>query len=113
MSTAEERSTLKDSLQTDMSSNKKTTHQFSIHDSHLEDLENRLRQNNVRIVGLPERVEGDTPVEFIEKWLTSTLEAEHFTPVFSLEWAHRVPARPLPSGGAPRTLILEIMNYKD
>lgn len=60
------------------SDNKKNT-QLSSHESRLEDLENRLRRNNVRLVGLPEWVEGNTPVEFIEKWLLATMGAEHFS----------------------------------
>lgn len=115
ISAAEERiSTLEDSLHPVMKSNKKITQQLSIHDSRLEDIENLLCRNNVRIVGLPERAEGNIPVKFIEKWLISTLGAEHFTSLFFLvEWAHRVPVRSLPSGGAPRTFIQKMLNYKD
>lgn len=80
MSWTEERiSTLEDSLQTVMKSDNKKNTQLSSHESRLEDLENRLRRNNVRLVGLPEWVEGNTPVEFIEKWLLATMGAEHFS----------------------------------
>lgn len=38
-----------------------------------EDLENRGRRKNIRIVGLPEGVEGDNPTRFFESWLPKTL----------------------------------------
>lgn len=75
-------SSLEDSLHLVLKSNKNVTQKLAIHDSRLEDLENRLRRNSVRIVGFPERVEGNAPVEFIEKWLKSTVGAEHFTSFF-------------------------------
>ena len=34
------------------------------------DTESRLRRNNVRILGLPERAEGENPIKFAEKLLT-------------------------------------------
>lgn len=42
----------------------------------MEDMENRLRRNNVRILGLPERCEGYNPVGFMEKWLMETFGKE-------------------------------------
>lgn len=36
------------------------------HATRLDDLENRLRRNNVRTLGIPERAEGKNPVTFIE-----------------------------------------------
>lgn len=39
------------------------------HENRTDDIENRLWQNNVRTVGLPEKVEGRDPTEFIENWL--------------------------------------------
>lgn len=33
-----------------------------------EDLEDRLRRNNILIGGLSERVEGKNPTEFVESW---------------------------------------------
>lgn len=51
MSVAEERiSTLEDSLHPVLKANKKVTQQLTMHDSHLEGMENCLCRNNVRIV---------------------------------------------------------------
>lgn len=47
-----------------------------------DDLENRGWRKNIRIVGLPEEVEGDDPTLFFETWL----------PEMKLERAHRSPA---------------------
>lgn len=38
-----------------------------------EDTENRLGQNNIRIVGLPENTEGRNPTVFVERWLVEGL----------------------------------------
>lgn len=40
---------------------------------HVDDLENRGRRKNIRIVGLPENAEGDRPVNFFESWLPNSL----------------------------------------
>lgn len=64
----------------------------SAHAAKLEDMENRLRRNNIRAVGIPERAEGKNPVAFIEHWLTETFGREPFSQMFSVERAHRVPA---------------------
>lgn len=38
-----------------------------------DDLENRSRQNNFRIIGLPENIEGQHPTTFIDTLLRETL----------------------------------------
>uniref|UniRef100_A0A803KDP9 L1 transposable element RRM domain-containing protein n=1 Tax=Xenopus tropicalis TaxID=8364 RepID=A0A803KDP9_XENTR len=78
-----------------------------------EDLENRLRRNNVRIVGLPEKVEGQNPETFIENWLKQTLGNDTFSTMFVVERAHRVPTRPHPPGAPPRPFLLRMLNYRD
>uniref|UniRef100_A0A8C6LL39 Uncharacterized protein n=1 Tax=Nothobranchius furzeri TaxID=105023 RepID=A0A8C6LL39_NOTFU len=35
----------------------------------LEDLENRSRRSNLRLVNVPEKIEGNDAVAFLEKWL--------------------------------------------
>lgn len=64
-----------------------------------DDLENRLRRNNVRILGLPERAEGNDPCAFMETWLKTTLPDAQISTVFAIERAHRVPARSPPPDG--------------
>lgn len=72
-----------------------------------------MRRNNVRAIGIPERVEGKNPVAFIESWLLTIFGKESFTPMFSVERAHRVPMSPLPPGYPPRTFLFKMLNYKD
>ena len=79
----------------------------------MDDLENRLRRNNLRLVGLPERVEGSDPVAFLESWFTQEFGNDCLSPCFVLERAHRVPGRPLPAGGPPHTMIMHLLNYRD
>lgn len=46
----------------------------SSHAARMEDMENRLRRNNVRAVGMPEETEGKNPIAFIEWGLWRLLE---------------------------------------
>lgn len=54
-----------------------------------DDIVNRLRPNDFRIVGLPEKTEGRDPTEFVENWLLEVFEREVFTSPYLVEWAHR------------------------
>ena len=78
-----------------------------------EDIENRLRRSNIRIVGLPEKAEGRDPTAFVEAWLQEVFGKDVFTPFYSVERAHRVPPRPLPPGNPPRTMLAKLLNFKD
>lgn len=44
-----------------------------------DDLENRSRRNNIRITGLPEKVEGSHPTAFMEVFLAETFGVEAFS----------------------------------
>lgn len=35
----------------------------------MDDMENRLRRKNLRVVGLPKQCEGSNPTEYMEDWL--------------------------------------------
>lgn len=87
--------------------------QVKILQARAEDAENRSRRNNVRILGLPERVEGSTPEQFVEQLMKEVLAPIVFSPSFVVERAHRVPTRPLPPGAPPRPFILKLLNYRD
>lgn len=79
----------------------------------LDEMENRLCRDNVRLVGLPEKSEGPNPIEFLEKWFIELFGRENFSQQFSIERAHRVPFKPPPSGGYPRPMLMKFLNYKD
>lgn len=78
-----------------------------------DDLENRLRRNNVRLVGVPEKVEGQNPTAYFESWLLNTIGKDNLTPIFAVERAHRVPTRPLPPGAPPRPVLVKVLHYRD
>lgn len=47
----------------------------------VDNIENRLRRNNVRILGFPEKVVSWDPTAFVERWLLELLGKEAFTPL--------------------------------
>lgn len=59
-------------------------------------MENRLRRCNLRLIGLPEGAEGKDPATFLEQLLVTTYGRETFSPMFAVERAHLMPARPPP-----------------
>lgn len=78
-----------------------------------DDLENRSRRNNVRLIGVPEKIEGANPSEYFESWLRNTFEKGTLTPLFAVERAHRVPLRPLPPGAPPRPVLVKLLHFRD
>lgn len=68
-----------------------------------EDAENRARRYNIRVTGLPEKIEGTNMLGYLETWLRTEVADDGLSTFFTLERAHRVPARaPLP-GRPPET----------
>lgn len=66
--------------------------------SKTEDLENRSRRQNLRIVGLPEGVEGGSPLDFVSQLLHNVIGEDIFPKPPELDRAHRTPA-PKPAQG--------------
>lgn len=79
----------------------------------MEGMENRQRRNNVRILGLPEQEEGQSPVIFFEKWLLDIFGVEGFSKTFAIERAHRITSRAPSAGGRPRPIIIRLLNCQD
>lgn len=78
-----------------------------------DDLENRLRRNNIHILGLTEKTEGQNPCEFIKKWLRDTHPTAQFSSAFAIEQAHRVPARSPPPGAPLCPFLARFLSSKD
>lgn len=78
-----------------------------------DDMENRSRRCNLRLIGPPEGAEGKDPTTFLEQLLINTYGREAFSPMLVVERAHRMPARSPPQGAPPRTFIAKLLNYKD
>ena len=68
------------------------------------DLEGRSRRQNIKIVGLPEKIEMGSPTTFVSDWLPKLLGAEHFPRGVKVDRAHRIGA---PSN-RPRIMIARI-----
>lgn len=79
----------------------------------VDDLENRSRRNNIRLVGVPEKSEGRDPVAFFEAWLTDLVGRDCLSTHFSIERAHRVPMRAPPPGAPPRPILLKLLHFRD
>lgn len=92
---------------------KYNVHLTAQHAARLDDIENRLRRNNVHDIGIPERAECKNPVAFIEQWLLSVFGKDSFSHMFTVQRAHRVPAHPLPPGNSLRFFLFKLLNHKD
>lgn len=67
----------------------KAEKQISFWSQKAEDLENRLRRNNLRIAGLSERTEGQNPEDFVEAWLKTTFLETKFSSAVGMTSAHQ------------------------
>ena len=74
-----------------------------------DDLENRSRRSNIRILNLPEQAEGQDTVGFLEKFIPHILGNDNFTSPVTLERAHRIGKK----SDRPRPLIAKFLNFRD
>lgn len=99
-----------ESLQATMADLQKKVSQMS---EHIDDLENRGRRCNLRLVGLQEGAEGSDPVHFFERWLPDYLKIATKAGRIKLDRAHRSLA-PLPGPKQrPRPVIIKFHNFTD
>lgn len=74
----------------------------------------RCHQANLRIVNMPEKMEGDDAVAFLEKWLPEALGPATFPMPTIMERAHRLPAwMQFNRSTRPRVLIVKFLNFQD
>uniref|UniRef100_H2ZT69 L1 transposable element RRM domain-containing protein n=1 Tax=Latimeria chalumnae TaxID=7897 RepID=H2ZT69_LATCH len=75
----------------------------------IDNLENRSRKNNVRIIGFPEGVEEGNPMNFLQKVLPGLLDLEG--KILEMERAHwALGPHPAP-GQSTRALIVKLLRY--
>lgn len=79
----------------------------------VDDLENRGRRKNLRIVGLPEKAEGSTPLpqflrEMIPKWLDLSFDFR-----LEIERAHRSLAPAPGVNDPPRSVLVRFLRFAD
>ncbi len=75
----------------------------------IQDLEDRGRRSNLRMVGLPEKAEGSDTCAFLEDWLPKVL-TDCFSTIPTIERAHRVGQI---NANRPRPIVMKFLNYKD
>ena len=79
----------------------------------MDDMENRSRRDNIRVLNLKESNEGKNPIHFFEDWLPSVLGLEATPGVKSrikIDRAHRSLG---PRGVRPRPVIIKLHNSRD
>uniref|UniRef100_H3AQT9 L1 transposable element RRM domain-containing protein n=1 Tax=Latimeria chalumnae TaxID=7897 RepID=H3AQT9_LATCH len=79
----------------------------------MDDLENRSRRCNLRLVGLPEGEEGRDPVSFLESWLPSLLNLPELTSKLEVERAHQAFPPRIRNIDKPRMLLFKLLSYRD
>lgn len=80
---------------------------------HIDDLENRGRRKNIRILGLREEVEGANAVTFLESWIPEFLGLHTKSGRIKIERAHRTLAPKPGAKDRPRALVVRFHNYGD
>ncbi|KAK7117362.1 hypothetical protein R3I94_013542 [Phoxinus phoxinus] len=79
----------------------------------LVDLEGRSRRNNIRIVGLPENIEGAHPTAFFSQVLVEVIGDQILSSTPELDRAHRTLApKPGPNGKA-RPVIIRFLKFQE
>lgn len=76
------------------------------------DLEGRSRRQNVRIIGLPESIEGPRPTKFFSKLLADVFGTDVLASPPELDRAHRSLAPKPAPGGKPRPVILRFHRFQ-
>lgn len=79
----------------------------------MDDMENRSRRDNIRILNLEEGTEGKRPIQFFESWLPTVLGLEGSPGTKSrikIDRAHRSLG---PRGARPRPVIIKLHNSRD
>ncbi len=76
------------------------------------DLEGRSRWQNVRIMGLPESIEGPRPTIFFSQFLVEVFGHQILSSPPELDRAHRIPAPKPASGQRPHPVILRFHRYQ-
>lgn len=76
-----------------------------------DDMENRLRRNNIRLYGVPEGAENEDMVNFITELLSTSLEFQEEV-VIKLERAHRaLGPKPKAAVAPPRSIIARYLDF--
>lgn len=89
----------------------------SLHKEHLQlrnkvdDLENRSRRSNLRVLGIPEAVKGPELFRFLQETLLDLLHVRDSCTGMVIERAHRLGPARTSSESRPRVVIFKSLNY--
>uniref|UniRef100_H3BCX5 L1 transposable element RRM domain-containing protein n=1 Tax=Latimeria chalumnae TaxID=7897 RepID=H3BCX5_LATCH len=103
-------SRIEDDRTTDNQRIQQLEQQLTIAADHIDDLENRSRCNNVRIMGFPEGVEEGNPMAFLQRVLPGSLDLEAGADL-EMERAHRALGPHPAQGQCPRAFIVKLLQY--
>ncbi|ROL44207.1 LINE-1 retrotransposable element ORF1 protein [Anabarilius grahami] len=76
------------------------------------DLEARSRRQNIKIVGLPEKIENGRPTEFLTKFIPDLLGASNFSKPLEVDRGHRLGRQPSGEDARPRVMIARIHHFQ-
>lgn len=76
------------------------------------DLESRSRRNNIRIVGLPESIEGPRPSAYFSQLLFDVMGEDVLPSPPEIDRAHRTLVNKPAAGEKPRAVIIRIHRYQ-
>lgn len=66
----------------------------------------------MKLVSLPEKIEGPDLCGFLKNWLPEVLD-NAFTPTPVIERAHRIGQVNLNQSSEPRTIVMKFLNYRN
>lgn len=75
----------------------------------MDDLENRSRRCNLRVVGIPEKLEGPDPVKFMTAFFEEVLGKDFFQRPLILSRAHRIGPRPAADSNSQRSRVFIVL----
>ncbi|KAL7395387.1 hypothetical protein ABVT39_015628 [Epinephelus coioides] len=77
------------------------------------DLEARSRRHNIRIIGLPEKIENGRPAEFLSGFIPELLGASNFPSPVVVDRAHRLGKQPSEGNAQPCAMIARIHHFQN
>lgn len=102
-----------DSITSMHSAIKKLQEKCDILETKVDDQENRGRRNNLRLIGLPEKAEGQDMCTFLEGWLPRALGTDTFPSPLVIERAHRIGRHNVGQDSKPRAVIMRFLNFRE
>lgn len=78
-----------------------------------DELENRARRNNIRVLGIPEKSESGKVEDFMLQLIRQVLPSDTISQGAIIDAAHRIPGREPIAGAFPRAMIVRMLHRQD